>query len=294
MVRPTVAATVFDRSGHMASVVTPEATLLQFRTAGLGSRIMARLVDLFAMASIALALNILLGPFSSSALVSIGAIILLYPMLEGRAGTTPGKKMVGLRVITVDGGPITYRQALIRSATALVEIYTLPPGGALALTSALLSPRSQRIGDVAAGTLVVVDTRTRAKVAGIWLPVGGEHEAVTVDTSRLPEQGYGLLRDYLYRYGTLRPEAREAVAEHLCAGLATIDLVKPATMSPAVFVNVIAFAHQRRSDQLLARRGGTSGPATPPGADPPPPSAPPPPATAVGAPPPLSGMVMGP
>ena len=63
--------------------------------------------------------------------------------------------MLGLRTLRDDGGPISFRHALTRHLVGLVEVYGLV--GAPAMVCGLLNRRSQRLGDLAAGTYVVRD-----------------------------------------------------------------------------------------------------------------------------------------
>ena len=73
--------------------------------------------------------------------------IFLVPLCETRwNGRTPGKALLGLRVVTDVGETIGFGHALIRSLIQLVE---LPTG--IALVAALSNPRNQRLGDLSAG-----------------------------------------------------------------------------------------------------------------------------------------------
>jgi len=68
-------------------------------------------------------------------------------------GQTPGKKLLGLRVLRADGAPVGWSRSSVRSLLSFVDF--LPFGFAAGLTAMLLGRRSQRLGDLAAGTLVV-------------------------------------------------------------------------------------------------------------------------------------------
>ncbi len=66
---------------------------------------------------------------------------------------TPGKRMLGLRVARTSGAPITWHQAVTRNLLRTVDL--LPAGGIVGLISCLVSSRFQRLGDLAADTVVV-------------------------------------------------------------------------------------------------------------------------------------------
>jgi uncharacterized RDD family membrane protein YckC len=82
----------------------------------------------------------------------------LYPVLfeAGRRGATPGKRLMGLRVVQASGSPITFGQAVVRNFLRFIDsmpLYTY----AFGMVSCLASARFQRLGDLAAGTVVVYD-----------------------------------------------------------------------------------------------------------------------------------------
>lgn len=84
-----------------------------------------------------------------------------------RWGATPGKRICGLRVTQCSGAPITVGQAAVRSFIRFIDVMPAP-FALIGLASCLASKRFQRLGDIAAGTLVVYD---RTEV----MPAGGVH-----------------------------------------------------------------------------------------------------------------------
>jgi uncharacterized RDD family membrane protein YckC len=82
---------------------------------------------------------------------------LLFEVL-GR-GATPGKRVLGLRVVHSDGTPVSWGASAIRNFMLFVDF--LPPPFGAGLVACLASPNFQRLGDLAAGTLVVHDRRVR-------------------------------------------------------------------------------------------------------------------------------------
>jgi uncharacterized RDD family membrane protein YckC len=80
----------------------------------------------------------------------------LYPVIfeTGKRGATPGKRVAGLRVVQASGSPITMGQAVIRNFLRFIDgmpMFTYVIG----LTSCLATKRFQRLGDLAAGTVVI-------------------------------------------------------------------------------------------------------------------------------------------
>lgn len=164
----------------MKRVSLPQHSWLDHQTASFGSRLLAYLLDLTIRWSVtllaillfvyliiplfveALPFDLLVALFTPQLLLAllIFAIFVVetfYPVFfeTWRNGQTPGKKMLGLRVVTEQGLPITFKASLLRNTLAAVD--ALPGAGGVALVSMLLSPNSQRLGDHLAGTLVIYD-----------------------------------------------------------------------------------------------------------------------------------------
>ena len=92
------------------------------------------------------------------------ALFFLYhPVLEiVMQGRTPGKRIAGIRIVTLSGDVPGVGAILIRNILRLVD--SLPGVYAVGLAATVLTPRSVRIGDMAAGTLLVYEEDTRQDV----------------------------------------------------------------------------------------------------------------------------------
>ena len=149
----------------MTQLVTGEAVALDLRPAALPSRLLAALLDALLQGVLLVVLLIATsyagtGSDAASAALSILVIVLgtvAYPVAFETAlrGRTPGKAALGLRAVRDDGGPIGFRQALVRG---LAGAFLERPGITFffgALVCSLLHPSGKRIGDVLAGTVVL-------------------------------------------------------------------------------------------------------------------------------------------
>lgn len=143
----------------LARVETPEGIVLSLRPAGLVSRTMAFLLDL--LIRLALDLGIALV-FGAAGKMGFGVILIgmfcvewLYPILFelSRWGATPGKRSLGLRVVMDTGLPITPAAAITRNLLRVADFLPLAYG--IGIVSMLLNRECKRLGDLAAGTLVV-------------------------------------------------------------------------------------------------------------------------------------------
>lgn len=141
------------------SVATPEGVELRLPVAGLASRVMAWLIDAI-IKFIALIVGGIIGGFlgdfgTGIYLLAIFILLWFYNVLfEVFAdGATPGKKALGLRVMSSNGTPVGWTNSLLRNLIRAVD--ALPGCYAFGCVAVLLSRDFQRLGDMAAGTLVV-------------------------------------------------------------------------------------------------------------------------------------------
>jgi uncharacterized RDD family membrane protein YckC len=214
-------------------VRTGEAVAIRYELAGLGSRFLAVMVDLLAQVAIAVALIIAFafaGPglariVPSANLAAWGialAVLLLFLIFFGWfiifetwwSGRTPGKRALGLRVVRDGGFPIDLGAAIIRNLVRIVEFglgfY------ALSAISALLSPENKRLGDFAAGTIVVRDRADAVADLDAYLARPLHAQSDIAETDRV------LIERFLARRATLDPLARMRLASRIA------DRVRPA------------------------------------------------------------------
>jgi uncharacterized RDD family membrane protein YckC len=150
-------------------LATPERIVFEYPLAGPFHRFGAYLVDfgvwllLVILASI-VSLLLSLGSASGLGLVFVAYFVLSWGYGAGCEGLlngqTLGKKMLGIRVVSDRGVPITGAQAVLRNLVGVVD-GPLPFGFLLGLTSMILTAKFQRLGDLAAGTMVVIEQRRR-------------------------------------------------------------------------------------------------------------------------------------
>lgn len=233
--------------------------MLEFEPARLATRSLGLALDLVIQAAglflVFFVLVVLAGAGGSSATAAIilGTIatflvILGYPAICEAAfrGRTVGKVAAGLRVVTTEGAPIRFRHAAIRSALMLVDFWLTV--GAVGAVAMLCTRDSQRLGDLAAGTLVLRErSGAKATSAVTFLPPPGwEPYAASLDAARITEEQYGLVRSFLLRVDELTPEARHALAFRLAQPVATaMHHAPPAGVHPEPFLICAAAAYQR-------------------------------------------------
>ncbi len=201
---------------------TPEGVDLQLCTAGLFVRGAAWAVDCFIRLicyGIIGFLGVLTGYFGIGIMLILFFFIewFYYVFFEVYNGQTPGKSFFNIKVVMDNGAPLLWSAALIRNFLRVVDY--LPFGNALGTVVLLFNPRFQRIGDIAAGTLVIYGEDEENSV----LRKGkrekrGKREAVTGKLILPPPQPLtpaeqGLIFEYCQRTA-----GEEGLAELLSAG----------------------------------------------------------------------------
>ncbi len=154
------------------SVETPEQIKISYSVAGIGSRFYAALIDIAILLPVLIAgyyvvIRAILDLDESfgnwlAALAGIATFVLqwgYYMVFEITTnGQSPGKRALGLRVIKVQGYPISFSDSAIRNIVRVVDM--LPFAFGIGLLTMLLNKNWQRLGDLAAGTLVVKEGAT--------------------------------------------------------------------------------------------------------------------------------------
>jgi uncharacterized RDD family membrane protein YckC len=256
-------------------IVTPEAVVLEFETAGVGSRVVAQVLDLLLEGAVLLALLLVLtlsaaGGLGGDTAAQIAAVVLIFLVLVGYPvametlwnGRTLGKAAMGLRVVTSEGGPIRFRHAAIRTMFALAELWAM---SFVAVLSVLLTKRNQRVGDLAAGTIVLRERNAASGAVAVAFPPppGFEGYVASLDVGRLREPQYELIRSFLLRVFELTPPARASLAVRLANPTAiAMEHAPPPMVGPELFLVCVASAYQRRSAGSWSAPPGAWGPST--------------------------------
>jgi uncharacterized RDD family membrane protein YckC len=262
-------------------LVSGEAVEVEIRYARLGSRALSLLIDIAIeiMLFVTLVFFVLFGLNSLAPLgitdgalvggillVVIAAVLIGYPvgcemLFRGR---TIGKFALGLRVVRDDGGPIRFRHSLTR---ALVGVAVEWPGMVLplitwlaSLATMLANPRGKRLGDLAAGT-VVIHERTPASWG--WVPAMPPHMvgwAVTLDLTGLDDELALAVRHFLARNRQLSEPARTRLGQALAREVADCTTPPPPPQVPGwiYLAAVLAERHRRASYRLASARAASA------------------------------------
>lgn len=243
--------------------VTGEGVAVELPVAGVGVRILARLLDTLVqvvmflvvlLAAVALSLQLSAAVERTLVLLTVILVVVVYPVVleTFTRGKSVGKFALGLRTVRDDGGPVTARQSLVRALTAPVELYAMVGGPAL--VCALATPRAKRLGDLAAGTYVIAErhsVRLSPPPTAHPLLAGW---AAGADIAALPT-GLSLgVRQFLARAHSLTPEARDEVGRRLLAQVLRYVSPPPPPGWHAEYVLAAVLADRRRRDTDRLRR----------------------------------------
>jgi uncharacterized RDD family membrane protein YckC len=216
------------RNEHIDSVirvVTPENIAFEYRLAGPFRRLPALLIDYAILVAGMIILSIVtsltvsfLSPGLAMALILLAWFVSQWFYMglfeTYMNGQTPGKRLVGLRVLTTDGQPVNGMQSIMRNFFRGADLFPAMPIIGLVVMSC--NQRSQRLGDLVAGTIVVVERNS-------WLTGVAkleDHRAIQL-ASYLPpnfivsRQLARALATYVERRRFFSPLRRREVARHL-------------------------------------------------------------------------------
>lgn len=234
-------------------IETPEQIDLSLEIAGVGSRLAAQCYDWTAKWTIVLLLfcgllfaawglgftglleagagPILLGIWLFISFVFFIGYDILFEAYKN--GQTPGKKQLGIRVIREGGSPVDFSAAAIRNLVGIADF--LPAFYLLGGTLLLLNKQAQRLGDMAAGTIVIRERSDKLvadpRLAG--LPAGADEFAfLETQLARLSADDRIVLRSYCARYPSMAPEPRYQLAMRLFSRF--IDKIGYELASPIV------------------------------------------------------------
>jgi len=214
----------------------PEDISLEFHVVGPGSRFLAFLIDqciIIAIMIIAYLIFFILLAVSGGRLANFGLILIisfgllniLYFLFSELFfnGTTPGKRLIGLRVIMASGSAVTPSAAIIRNLMRIVDI--LPSFYLIGFMSLLLTKDNQRLGDIVGGTLVVKlpsHEITKAIFGDLtYRELGNKtFDFQKGDLALLDERELDLIRRFFWRSTRLSPDAKSRLSLKLALTLA--------------------------------------------------------------------------
>ncbi len=253
---------------NTVEVETPEHVRFRFRVAGPTRRAWAYLIDLLVRAGIFLVVESVLvfgtGLHVASGGIMTGGTLIALFLLEWAYfvafeaawnGTTPGKRALRLRVVKTGGYPLSFMDAVLRNLLRTADF--LPVGYVLGLIVMAWDGRFARLGDRAAGTMVVIEDPVRVPPAIVLEPPPSPAELEALAhhaTMTLPERE---AVELLLRRRDLSHARRVELAEMVAPMLAARVGGKPhdPVRFLALLYHVVAGPAAAKAGQLPRRRG---------------------------------------
>jgi uncharacterized RDD family membrane protein YckC len=233
------------------TISTPEGVELEVRLAGVGSRFSSGLLDylikLVAVGALALLASLLLGGLAAGIVISLGtfAALVVYDIAyEVRNnGATPGKRALSVRVLLDDGGAVGLRASAVRNLLRLIEgpILLYVP----ATISILLTRHNQRLGDLAAGTIVARHSPRGGATFNRYRPPG--ESLADWDVSAVTQEELATVRSFLTRRHGIDAESRGRIAATLATRLRSkVAGGDPSRLNPERFLEELERAKSDR------------------------------------------------
>src|SRR5271155_647893 len=245
----------------MSEVVTGDAVVLDVRVAQLPVRAVGALIDI-AVILICYLLALMLWAATLSqfddavtaAIMIIFTVLLFigYPLVFETAtrGRTVGKMVMGLRVVSDDGGPERFRQALFRALASVVEIWMLL--GSPAVICSILSPKAKRIGDIFAGTVVVSERGPQLSLPPA-MPPSLAWWSSSLQLSDLSAGQADVARQFLSRAPQLDPRLRQQMASRIAGDVVARIAPPPPPGAPPQLVLAAVLAERHRRELIRLR-----------------------------------------
>lgn len=247
------------------TISTPEGIDLEVVLAGLGSRFAAGAFDTFIQLVLLFVFSLVLLSEGGSGLSQAVFYVLAFVVLFGyyvifetlNRGRTPGKAIGGLRVVQSGGQPVGFMSSALRTIVRLADgfiilTFFLVPVG---MVSILATKKNQRLGDLAAGTVVIREPRARAApilAPAPWMqppppsmpPPNAPY--MQWDVSAVTNDEEAVIRRFLDRRMTLDPNARLHLATDLAARLHPKIAGAPTNWHPEAFLEGVVAAKDAR------------------------------------------------
>lgn len=253
-------------------LVTGEAVALDVPTAGFGLRLLGGVVDGLVTVGLLWLLTWATSRWAEgfdralqgvyTVLLTAGLLVVLPTVVETlTVGRSLGKLACGTRVVRLDNGPITGRHALVRALVGVLELWGT--FGLVASPSSIIDSRGRRLGDLAAGTVVVRERIGLETPPPAAMPPALAHWAGTADIAPLPAGLALSVRQFLARRDGLSHASRAELGQQLATQV--LRHVAPPPPPDADVESVLAaviadrgrrdFERLQRDEQLRRRLG---------------------------------------
>lgn len=252
-------------------IETPERVELHYVLASVGNRFLAAAIDHLIQISAIVIILVAAGAMSDWALFSsMGVwsaaltVLAVFGVYWGYfvvfetlwSGQTPGKRMMRLRVVREDGRPVRFFEVFVRNLLRVAIDIQPMPSYAIGVVSIIFSPRSKRVGDFVAGTVVVKERSTEAPTLEEIIKVSELEDQrlarttsapFSADTRRLSEQELRAVKTFLKRRYELQEPSRSALAARIAQPISAKLGIPAEGLSPEALLEEVERQHGAQS-----------------------------------------------
>jgi uncharacterized RDD family membrane protein YckC len=210
-----------DFMKNITEIHTPENVRIPVETAGLFTRGMAKLIDLLIVFGTLFPLGLIMSSGISEVTALTFVVASAFPLAyfvlteTWMKGQTLGKRLLGIRVISEHGGHPGLAAVILRNLMLIADFF--PFGFLFGMVSIFLNRREMRLGDLAAGTMVVMEIREREELelrhTDPWLTT--KEELILRQVPVLNGRRFAVLQSFLVRRTELQPDARERLVQNM-------------------------------------------------------------------------------
>ena len=221
------------------NIDTPEGVQLELTLAGLGTRMVAQLVDGSIKGGVALVLLFAVGT-QVSVIVWIALLPVLffgYEMVFEAvwSGRTPGKRSAGIRVVRLDGSAITLTNSIVRNLMRAIDV--LPGAYGVGAILVFATKKHQRLGDLAAGTIVIRERKPVRELPAV--PLGAIRVPQGFDATMVTQDEVALARSFLARRSSLETAHRNRLADQIATRMADLIVDPSGSLAGEKLIEVV-------------------------------------------------------
>jgi len=249
-----------------STLITGEAVALDLRPAGFVVRAAGAIIDWLVYFGSFIALMIWVYPplletlganqavSNSIYIVTLVVAVVIAPMTVETLtkGKSLGRLALGTRIVRDDGGSVGFRHAFIRALVGVIDVY-MTFGGFAAIT-ALLSPRSKRLGDLIAGTYSQYERITHRERPIYGIPVELAQWSLTADVARMPDRLVRRIAHFLSQASHLTWQTRDRLGRELAHEAAPYVSPLPQVSAELFLAAVAAIRREREATALDLER----------------------------------------
>lgn len=260
---------------HHDEVLTGEAVALDIQPLSYFQRALGCAIDVVASIIVLILLLVISGwllgglvdgsavPIFGIAIAVLVLVILPASVETLTGGSSLGRWAVGGRIVRADGGAAGARHAFIRAFVGILEIWLT--FGAVAAIVGAFTPRTQRLGDLMAGTYCERTRAPRLVVDPPQLPPALTSWREVADVARMPDRLARRVSQFVPHAHQLDPQARVRVAAALAAEVTAYVAPVPPVDPETMLRGVAAVRSERetraldlQNQRLAALTGGES------------------------------------